>query len=51
MEFNIKLIWFLIAAVLAVVFIFNDMILALAVLLVVNIVVYIIIEQYFKRKK
>ncbi|MDO5376456.1 MAG: hypothetical protein Q4F01_09790 [Staphylococcus rostri] len=51
MEFNIKLIWFLIAAVLAVVFIFNDMIVALAVLLVVNIVVYIIIEQYFKRKK
>ncbi|WP_186434632.1 hypothetical protein [Staphylococcus agnetis] len=51
MELWVKLIWFLIAAALAVYFIFGERIISLIILLIGNILVFTIIEVIFKKKK
>lgn len=51
MEIWVKLIWFLIAASLAVYFIFDERIISLIILLIGNILVFTIIECIFKNKK
>ncbi|NHM92627.1 MULTISPECIES: hypothetical protein [Staphylococcus] len=51
MELWVKLIWFLIAATLAVYFIFDEHIISLIILLIGNILVFTIIECIFKKKK
>ncbi|ALN77549.1 hypothetical protein [Staphylococcus agnetis] len=51
MELWVKLIWFLIAAALAVYFIFDERIISLIILLLGNILVFIIIEFILKKRK
>lgn len=51
MELWAKLIWFLIAAALAVYFIFDERIISLIILLLGNILVFTIIEVIFKKRK
>ncbi|NJH85385.1 hypothetical protein [Staphylococcus agnetis] len=51
MELCVKLIWFLIAAALAVYFIFDERIISLIILLLGNILVFTIIEVIFKKRK
>lgn len=51
MELWVKLIWFLIAAALAVYFIFDERIISLIILLLGNILVFTIIEVIFNKKK
>lgn len=51
MELWVKLIWFLIAASLAIYFIFDERIISLIILLIGNILVFTVIEFIFKKRK
>lgn len=50
MQNIVKVIWFIITAILAVYFIFNEMLLGLGLVLFFNILGYFIIEMYFKKR-
>ncbi|MCE5155038.1 hypothetical protein KJB58_11315 [Staphylococcus hyicus] len=49
MQNIVKVIWFIITAILALYFVFNEMLLALSLVLFINILGYWIIEMYFKK--